>query len=101
MMLPHVVRFNGVECGHWYGELLHASVGNNGAPRPEAGAMGLADFLTELLRRAELPTQLREVGADAEEFQTLSAEAAKQWTASHNPRAVTAEDLFTLYRAAW
>ena len=101
IMLPHVVRFNGAQCGHWYGELLHASVGENGAPLPEAGAAGLADFIAELVRRAELPTQLRECGAIAEKLPDLAAEAAKQWTAGHNPRSVGEADMRQLYEAAW
>ncbi len=101
IMLPHVVRFNGVQCGKWYGELLHASVGDNGAPLPEAGAEGLAEFLTELVRRAELPTQLRSCGVVADELPKLAAEAAKQWTAGHNPRSVGEVELLRLYEAAW
>ncbi len=101
IMLPHVVRFNGVQCGKWYGELLHASVGDNGAPLPEAGAEGLAEFLTELVRRAELPTQLRDCGVIAIELPKLAADAAKQWTAGHNPRSVGEVELLRLYEAAW
>jgi alcohol dehydrogenase len=101
IMLPHVVRFNGAQCGNWYGELLHASVGENGAPLPEAGAAGLADFIAELVRRAELPTQLRECGAIAEKLPEMAAEAAKQWTAGHNPRSVGEADMRQLYEAAW
>jgi len=101
VMLPHVVRFNGVECGPWYGELLHASVGNNGAPTPESGAAGLAEFLTGIVERAELPTQLRACGVEENLLPQLAAEAAKQWTAGFNPRAVGEGELQRLYEAAW
>ncbi len=101
VMLPHVVRFNGVECGPWYGELLHASVGNNGAPSPESGAAGLAEFLTGIVERAELPTQLRACGVEEKLLPQLAVEAAKQWTAGFNPRTVGNEELQSLYEAAW
>jgi alcohol dehydrogenase len=101
VMLPHVVRFNGEECGAWYGELLHASIGANGAPAPDAGANGLADFLGELVGRADLPTQLRACGVSAESLPKLATEAATQWTAGHNPRSVGEGELRRLYEAAW
>jgi alcohol dehydrogenase len=101
IMLPHVVRFNGEECGGWYGELLHASVGQNGAPQPDAGAAGLADFLLDLVRKADLPTQLRNCGVTVEPLPQMAAEAAKQWTAGHNPRSVGEADLQRMYEAAW
>lgn len=101
IMLPHVVRFNGIECGPWYGELLHASVGANGAPSPDSGAEGLADFLTDLVRRAELPTQLRDCGVTPEKLPQLAAEAAKQWTAGHNPRSVGEAEMLGMYQQAY
>ena len=35
------------------------------------------------------------------ELGDLAAEAAAQWTATHNPRPVQAADAETLYRHAW
>jgi alcohol dehydrogenase class IV len=36
-----------------------------------------------------------------EAIPTLAAEAATQWTATFNPRAVTEKDFAGLYEAAW
>ncbi|MBX7074943.1 MAG: iron-containing alcohol dehydrogenase [Pirellulales bacterium] len=100
LMLPHVVRFNGVACQTWYQELLAASSGQNGAPRVEHGADGLADFLMSLVDSAALPTRLGALGIDESRLDDLAAAAARQWTAGFNPRAVGIAELRELYRGA-
>jgi alcohol dehydrogenase len=100
LMLPHVVRFNGPQCRAWYEELLAATAGVNGAPSPATGAEGLADFLIELMRSADLPTRLSDAGVDESALDKLSADAARQWTAHFNPRSVSEAELLELYRAA-
>lgn len=97
VMLPHVVRFNGPTCGAAYADLL----GDIGlaATGDEAG-ITLADWLTGLLAAARMKTTLRACGIDAPDAPALAAGAAAQWTASFNPRPVTAADLASIYEAA-
>ena len=99
--LPHVVRFNGEQCNNWYAELLQASASSGQTPRPETGASGLADFLASLVRKAGLSTRLSECGVTSAEVPEMAHEAAKQWTAQFNPRAVTATELQSLYEQAF
>jgi alcohol dehydrogenase len=101
LMLPHVIRFNGVEFGHWYQDLLEGTGGANGFPKPESGYQGLAEFVTKLVKSAELPTQLSECGVERAKLGELAAEAAKQWTGSFNPRRVGEAELLSLYEAAY
>src|SRR5215470_9749080 len=61
MMLPHVIRFNGEECGDWYYELLECTAGGNGFPTPESGYRGLAGFVGDLASQAGLVGRLREL----------------------------------------
>jgi alcohol dehydrogenase len=82
LMLPHVVRFNGEEL---YRELRD----------------GLAARLEELRAAAGLPARLRDCGVAAASLPLLSEEAARQWTATFNPRPVTAADLLALYEEAF
>lgn len=99
MMLPHVVRFNGREPGVCaaYGELLAAA----GVPLEGRPAdLALASLLEKLLAAAEMPPTIADCGVTADALPGLAAEAAKQWTAQFNPRAVTAEDFQALYRSA-
>jgi alcohol dehydrogenase len=101
MMLPHVIRFNGQQCGDWYFELLECTAGGNGFPAPQSGYGGLADFVGDLASRAGLAARLRELDIPQDRFESLATDAAKQWTAGYNPRAVGVEDLVGLYRAAY
>jgi alcohol dehydrogenase class IV/coproporphyrinogen III oxidase-like Fe-S oxidoreductase len=95
MMLPHVVRFNAEQpaARETYQELMaHA-----GLP---ATAEALASKLEELLATAGMPASLETFGVKAESVPALAVEAAGQWTAKFNPRAVAAPDLESIYRAA-
>lgn len=87
LMLPHVIRFN--------------------AGLPEVAAIyqsyfegDLAAHLVKLLRTAGLATNLQALGVKEESIPSLSAMAAKQWTAQFNPRPITESDFVELYQAA-
>ncbi len=96
LMLPHVVRFNAQDAAaHAIYEQLAT---NNGLGR---NADQLAANLTELLRQAGLPQSLALCGVNRETIFTLADEAARQWTATFNPRPVTKEDFVRLYEAAF
>ncbi|HET7696310.1 MAG TPA: iron-containing alcohol dehydrogenase [Vicinamibacterales bacterium] len=85
VMLPHVVRWNGEVVGARYRELC---------------ADDLPGRLEALRSAAGLPATLRELGARAEDVDALAADAATQWTGTHNPRPFSADDARALYRAA-
>lgn len=87
LMLPHVIRFNSVV--------------------PEVAAIyqsyfdgDLAAQVVKLLRMAKLETNLHALGVKEESIPSLSASAAKQWTAQFNPRAIAEEDFSKLYQVA-
>ena len=92
LMLPHVVRWN--------------------AQQPEARAgyeflMGggsvaeLPAQLHDLLRITGLPTALAAASVARSALPMLAEEAARQWTATFNPRPITAADFVMLYEAAF
>ena len=60
----------------------------------------LAERLESLLEIANLPRALKQSGVKAGDIPRLAEEAARQWTAQFNPRAVTASDFQALYTAA-
>lgn len=100
LMLPHVIRFNGPQCGRWYHDLLELCVGTADAPDPETGADGLADFVTRLAAKAGLATRLSQRGVGEDKLPELAADAAKQWTGAFNPRSLVPHDWLALYQAA-
>jgi alcohol dehydrogenase class IV len=86
VMLPHVVRWNAEVVGDRYEGLL--------------SGQELAARLEQLARAAGLPRTLTEVGASADDIPALAADAATQWTGTHNPRPFTELDARRLYRLA-
>ncbi len=101
LMLPHVVRFNGGQCGGWYQELLRASAGAPGMPEVQDGVEGLAAFVTALLGQAGLATRLSECGVEEQHLPALAADAARQWTGTFNPRPAREADFTAIYRQAF
>jgi alcohol dehydrogenase len=98
LLLPHVVRWNGVVAEARYAELLAAA--GRPAPRGEA-APALAARLEELARFAGLPHRLKDVGVSEADLPTLAAQAAGQWTGRYNPRPFDSSAAQELYRAAY
>ncbi len=101
MLLPHVIRYNGVECAEWYEELLEATAHDEGAPTVSSGIAGLADFIQSLTAKAQLPLRLADRGVEAEKLPELAAAAANQWTGQFNPRQVGADELLSIYQQAF
>jgi alcohol dehydrogenase len=99
-MLPWVIRYNAVEFHDWYLDLLEGH--NNGdMPQADAGAEGLAEFVTMLVVKAGLATKLSALNVEESRLEELAGDAAKQWTATFNPRKVAAPDLLAVYRQAF
>ncbi len=88
--LPEVVRFNATTSSEGYKALCAAA---RLPEEPEA----LASALEEILSLAGLASRLGAFGVTSESIPVLAEEAAKQWTASFNPRTITAEDFAGIY----
>jgi alcohol dehydrogenase len=86
VMLPHVVRWNAEVVGGLYEDLLPGK--------------DLAVRLEELARAGGLPRTLTEIGASESDIPALAADAATQWTGTHNPRPFTDLDARRLYQLA-
>jgi len=56
--------------------------------------------LDQLARAGGLPRSLRDIGVSRDDFDALAADAATQWTGTHNPRAFGAADARALYDRA-
>lgn len=103
LMLPHVIRFNAQldAARRAYAELASAveiaCVSDGVEPATEA----LVARLEQLLNKAQFARSLADCGVKRAEIKMLAEEAAKQWTASCNPRPVGVEDFVALYEAAF
>lgn len=98
LMLPHVVRFNGINVNDLYADLVRGA-GLNGSEAP--GATRLSTRLTELMTSAGLPTRLSEFNIPESALGDLAALANQEWTAKFNPRRVVEQDFVKLYEAAF
>lgn len=97
LMLPHVVRFNAEDPAvrEVYTRLaLEAELADTS---PEH----LAAQLGKLLDLARLPRTLAAARVPRSSLPKLAEEAARQWTATFNPRPITAADFILLYEAAF
>lgn len=99
LMLPHVIRYNGVEVEALYGDLVGAAGLNGDRPTDAAGRLSVR--VDELRKAAGLPRRLADCGVESSLLDTLAQEAEAQWTAQFNPRSVASADLRQLYEEAY
>lgn len=103
MMLPHVVRFNSTDRAalHAYAELASAPELACVSDGLQSACEALIARLERLLNRGGMPRSLGDCGVPRSAIPMLAAEAARQWTATFNPRKVTMADFVGLYEAAF
>ena len=102
LMLPHVVRFNGENPAvrQAYAELASAPEIACASDGHEPAWEALIERLDMLLKLAEIPRSLAECEVKREMIPTLAEEAARQWTATFNPRKVSTREFEQLYEQA-
>jgi len=87
LMLPHVIRFN-------------ASAGENPYSDINPDASALAARIDRMLKSAQIPRTISEVGASRDDVDQLAAIAAEQWTAKFNPRPVGKDEFHAIFSQA-
>ena len=103
MMLPHVVRFNAMDerARQAYAELASAPEIACVSEGVDQAVEALVREIEKLLEMAKMPATLSACGVPEKDLPKLATEAAKQWTASFNPRPVTEKDFLALFEAAF
>ncbi len=101
VMLPHVIRYNGVEVDDWYRQLMQIASGSDGCPSPDSGSHGLAEFVEQLVQAAGLQSDLQGFGVRRDQLDDLANSAARQWTGQFNPRSVEFSSLRQIYEQAF
>jgi alcohol dehydrogenase len=103
MMLPHVIRFNAANenARRGYAELASAPEIACVTDGIEQAVGALVAEIETLLELARLPRTLGDCGVQPKDLPMLAAEAARQWTASFNPRPVSEGDFLALFEAAF
>ncbi len=103
MMLPQVIRFNAQDesARLAYAGLAAAAELARVSDGLETAVEALICGIEALLRAGGMPPNLRQCGVTEDALPTLAAEAARQWTAKFNPRAIGEKDFLRLYEAAF
>jgi alcohol dehydrogenase len=97
MLLPSVVRWNGIVAAERYGELLKLT----NASRLGDATETLARRLEQLSIAGALSNSLREAGVPHSDLSMLAGEAAEQWTGRFNPRPFDINGALEVYRCAF
>ena len=87
LMLPHVIRFN-------------AGAGENPYSDLEPDASVLAKRIDRMLKSAQSPRTISELGASKADIDALASIAADHWTAKFNPRPVGKDDFAAIFSQA-
>lgn len=99
LALPIVMEFNCVDPETFarYAKLsILTGIVSEGSTEKDA-VDALIARVRELIKIAQFPSTLQELGFTQSEVQSLAEEAAEQWTAGFNPRSVQATDFAELY----
>ncbi len=97
LLLPSVVRWNGVVANDRYAELLRLA----GMDHDANAAEKLASRLEELATSGGLHSSLSKAGVNSEDLSVLAIEAAEQWTGRFNPRPFDVRGALEVYQCAF
>jgi len=97
LLLPSVVRWNGVVVNERYAELLRLARMDDYSNAAEK----LASRLAELATAGGLQNSLSKAGVNSEDLSMLALEAAEQWTGRFNPRPFDVRGALEVYRWAF
>ncbi len=111
LMMPHVIRFNSQSVGDRYVQLAKLLPNDLDSNASRTASELIAAVFIQWMKDAALNLSLEQLaqwpsalhGASSQTdlfLRELARSAAKQWTASFNPRTVTESDMFDIYRAA-
>ena len=98
LLLPSVVRWNGSAAGDRYLELLTAAGLTQGVG---TAAETLARHLENMAMNAGFPKGLKALAVSQGDLQSLSEDAARQWTGQFNPRTFAAAGALEIYEMAY
>ena len=102
LVLPHVLRFNAVTAGHLYAEIAPYAFPNLAEIGVQARAELFAERMADLSQRCGLQQRLRDVGIPQDALTLLTDDAMKQTRLLvNNPRPMSRDDIFEIYRQAW
>ncbi len=101
LLLPHVLRFNGVVCPELFRNMGKAFGLDMDNLSDEEAVSKVADAVAGLSKRLGIPQTLREIGIPEEMLPALANQAIQDVCTPGNPRNVTVDDIINIYKSAY
>lgn len=101
LLLPHVLKFNGVVCPQLYRNMGYAFGLDMSETTDEEAIDKVVEAVKELSIKLNIPQTLREIGIPHDMIPTLANQAINDACTPGNPREVTVEDIIDIYESAY
>ena len=101
ILLPHVMRFNGVVCPELFRNMANAFGLEVEGLRDKEVIEAVVGAISDLSKKLGIPQHLRDVGIPEEMLSSLAEQAINDACTPGNPRDVTVEDLINIYKEAY
>lgn len=101
LLLPHVLKFNGVVCPQLYRNMGYAFGLDMSETTDEEAIDKVVEAVKELSVKLNIPQTLREIGIPRDMIPTLANQAINDACTPGNPREVTVEDIIDIYESAY
>lgn len=101
LLLPHVLKFNGVVCPELYRNMGYAIGLDMSETTDEEAIDKVVEAVKELSIKLNIPQTLREIGIPRDMIPTLANQAINDACTPGNPREVTVEDIIDIYESAY
>ena len=101
LLLPHVLKFNGIVCPTLYRNMGNAFGLDMENTTDEEAVDKVVEAVRKLSINLGIPQTLREIGVPKEMIPTLAKQAINDACTPGNPRSVTVEDIIKIYEAAF
>ncbi|WP_434037536.1 iron-containing alcohol dehydrogenase [Formosa sp. 4Alg 33] len=100
ILLPHVERFNIPACTHKLKKVARAMGVEVNDKNDLEGANAAIQAIEKLSKAVGIPSGLRELGVNEEDFELMAQHALDDVCTGGNPRDVNVEDAMAIYKAA-
>ena len=101
LLLPHVLRFNGQVCPELFRNMARAFELDVENLNDEEMIEKVVHSVQNLSIKLGIPQTLREIGIPEDMLSSLANQAIQDICTSGNPREVTVQDIYNLYRQAY
>ena len=101
LLLPHVLKFNGVVCPQLYRNMGYAFGLDMSETTDEEAIDKVVEAVKELSVKLNIPQTLREIGIPRDMIPTLANQAINDACTPGNPREVTVEDIIDIYESGY